>query len=249
MQLKKQEAIMTDKKPILLMDLDNTLLDFDQQEEAAISKMLLERGIEPTAELLRIFREINVRHWEMLETGELTRAQVLVGRFRVFFDRLGYDLDAQSAEDSYAGHLCEGHYFVPGAQELLDALYGHYDMYIISNGNSKVQAARLASSGISKYFNDIFISEDMGHNKPSREYFNLCFEKIPDFQPENALIIGDSLTSDIRGGINMGIRTCWFNPKHQPAREDIPSDFTVYSLDEIPDLLARIFGGERRQNE
>lgn len=122
---------MTATKPIILMDLDNTLLDFDRQEAAAISAMLRERDIDPTDDVLSTFRRINVRHWEQLENGELTRQQVLVGRFEVFFKELGVALDAQSAEDSYAAHLCEGHYFVPGAQELLTALYGKCALYCI----------------------------------------------------------------------------------------------------------------------
>ena len=104
-----------------------------------------------------------------------------------------------------------------------------------------MQDARLASSGITKYFKDIFVSETIGFNKPSREFFDLCFSRIPDFDARRALIIGDSLTSDIRGGINCGVRTCWFDPKGLPPRADIPADYTVRSLAEIPALVERIF--------
>lgn len=223
------------------MDLDNTLLDFDKQEAAAMKKMLAERGEELTDEWLALFREINARHWEMLEDGTLTRPEVLVGRFRVFFERLGLDFDPHAAEDSYGAHLCEGHYFVPGAIELLEEIYTACDVYIISNGNARVQDARLKSSGIGRYFKDIFISENMGCDKPSREYFDLCISRIPDFDHARTLVIGDSLTSDIRGGINAGLKTCWFNPKGKPPREDIVPDYTVSALSEIPPLVARIF--------
>jgi len=228
-------------KPLILMDLDNTLLDFDRQEAAAISAMLRERGIAPTDEVLSAFRRINVRHWEMLENGELTRRQVLVGRFEVFFKELGVALDAQSAEDSYASHLCEGYYFVPGALKLLETLHGRCAMYIISNGNARVQDARLASSGISKYFEKIFISENMGADKPSREFFDIVIAGIPGFDPARALVVGDSLTSDIRGGRNAGLMTCWFNPKGKPPRSDIPADYEIASLAELPGLIDRIF--------
>lgn len=233
---------MQTKKPILLMDLDNTLLDFDKQEAAAMEKMLAERGEALGDERLAIFRRINARHWEMLEDGTLTRPEVLVGRFRVFFAELGLDYDAASAEDSYGAHLCEGHYFVPGAIELLEQLHQVCDLYIISNGNARVQDARLKSSGIGRYFKNIFISENMGCDKPSREYFDLCIAHIPDFDPARALVIGDSLTSDIRGGLNMGLKTCWFNPKGKPPRADIMPDYTVSALSEIPALVARLFG-------
>lgn len=233
---------MQTKKPILLMDLDNTLLDFDKQEAAAMEKMLAERGESLGAERLAIFRRINARHWEMLEDGTLTRPEVLVGRFRVFFAELGLDYDAASAEDSYGAHLCEGHYFVPGAIELLEELHQACDLYIISNGNARVQDARLKSSGIGRYFKDIFISENMGCDKPSREYFDLCISRIPDFDPARTLVVGDSLTSDIRGGLNMGLKTCWFNPKGKPPRADILPDYTVSALSEIPALVSRLFG-------
>ena len=228
---------MTERKPILLFDLDNTLLDFDRQEAASMRKTLLERGIDPTPEVLSLFSRINLRHWEMLEEGRLTRQEVCVGRFRVFFEELGLDLDAGAAEDSYAGHLCEGHYFVPGAQELLEALCGQYDLYIISNGNARVQDARLASSGITKYFKDIFVSETIGFNKPSREFFDLCFSRIPDFDARRALIIGDSLTSDIRGAKGAGIAACWFNPRQEAPVPGISMDYEIHSLPQLREFL------------
>ncbi len=228
-------------KPLILMDLDNTILDFDRQEAAAISAMLRERGIDPTDERLSAFRRINVRCWELLENGELTRRQVLVGRFEEFFKELGVALDAQSAEDSYAAHLCEGHYFVSGAEELLETLYGRCALYIISNGNARVQDARLASSGITKYFERIFISENMGADKPSRRFFDIVIAGIPDFDPARALVVGDSLTSDIRGGRNAGLKTCWFNPKRKPPCADIPADYEIAALAELPALIDRIY--------
>lgn len=240
---------MQKKKPILLMDLDNTILDFDTQEAVAITKMLAERGVEATDERLAIFRRINALHWEQLENGTLTRQEVLYGRFRVFFEELGLPLDAESAQDSYENYLCRGHYFVTGAEALLETLYRDNDLYIISNGNTRVQNARLKSSGISRYFKDIFVSETMGCDKPSREFFSLCFSRIPDFDPNRAIVIGDSLTSDIRGGINMGLPTCWFNPKHSPLRDGITPDYTVYSLDEIPGLIDRYFDRGEKQDE
>lgn len=232
---------MQKKKPILLMDLDNTILDFDTQEAVAITRMLAERGVEATDERLAVFRRINAQHWERLENGTMTRQEVLVGRFSVFFETLGLQLDAQSAQDSYENYLCQGHYFVTGAEALLETIYQDNDLYIISNGNTRVQDARLKSSGIARYFKDIFVSETMGCDKPSREFFSLCFSRIPDFAPERALVIGDSLTSDIRGGMNMGVPTCWFNPKHSPLRDGFTPDYTVYSLDEIPGLIHKHF--------
>ena len=222
---------------IVLFDLDNTLLDFDAAEAIALSKTLREFGLEPTDEILRRYNEINKRHWEMLEDGILTRPQVLVGRYEQLFREFGIELDGASAAKKYEYNLSLGHQFIPGAEELLDELFGKYDMYIVSNGTASVQEGRMASSGIGKYFNDVFISELVGRDKPSRQFFDICFSRIAGFERDNAIIIGDSLTSDIRGGINAGIRTCWFNPKGLPGREDIVPDYIVSSLEEIPALL------------
>ena len=225
------------KNTIILFDLDNTLLDFDAAEAIALSKTLREFGLEPTDAILRRYNEINKRHWEMLEDGILTRPQVLVGRYEQLFKEFGIALDGAAAAKSYEYNLSLGHQFVPGAQKLLDELWGRYDMYIVSNGTACVQEGRLASSGIGKYFRDIFISELMGYDKPSKQFFDRCFARIKGFEPERAIIIGDSLTSDIRGGINAGIKTCWFNPKAVPGRDDIVPDYVVTQLEEIPSLI------------
>ena len=137
----------------------------------------------------------------------------------------------------YENYLSQGHFFLPGAEKLLDELFGRYDMYIVSNGSAVVQEGRLKSSGIGKYFKDIFISEILGCDKPSKAFFDICFSRIPDFDRDKAIIIGDSLTSDIRGGINAGIKTCWFNPKGLTPRKDIPADYIVTSLEQLPALI------------
>ncbi len=231
---------MRKKNPVLLFDLDNTLLDFDAAEHAAMTRVLSERGIEPTDERLKLYNKINLQHWKRLELGELDRAGVQHGRFREFFHEIGVDLDPVIVQNTYECYLADGYMAVPGAKELLQTLEGKYDMYIISNGSTDIQYSRLAHSGIEKYFKKVFISEKLGKNKPSREFFELCFAQIDGFDPDNALIIGDSLTSDIRGGLNVGVKTCWFNPDGQPAREDIPADYTITSLMELLELIEKL---------
>ena len=128
-----------------------------------------------------------------------------------------------------------------GAEALLDELYGKCDMYIVSNGCASVQAGRLASSGISRYFRDIFISENIGFDKPGEDFFNYCFARIEGFSKDRCLIVGDSLTSDIRGGLNSGLRTCWYNPRRLSPRADIPADFEIHELNELPALLESLW--------
>lgn len=229
-------------RPAVMLDVDDTLLDFKKAERAALSRALTQLGLPADDKILAEYSEINISQWELLEEGKLSRRQVLEGRFDILFRRHGIVFSGAEANAMYEDLLSIGHYFMPGAPELLEALKGKYDLYIASNGVAKVQAGRLSSAGIAPYFKGIFISETMGADKPSREYFDLCFAKMEHFDPERTILVGDSLTSDIRGGINAGIKTCWINHRRRPARDDIKPDWVIYSLDELPPLLKRIFG-------
>ncbi len=221
----------------ILLDLDDTLLDFGAAEHAAISKTFRDLDLEPTKALLNRYSEINISQWEAFERGEISRDRVLTRRFELLFRELGLDLDAQSTEDIYRGYLGVGHYFVEGAVELLEYLAPKYDLYIASNGVAATQNSRLESAQIGKYFKEIFISETTGYHKPQREYFDYCFAHMERFDPEKTLMVGDSLTSDILGGLNAGIKTCWFNPKGKAGRTDIVPDFEIRSLRELKKLL------------
>lgn len=224
----------------VLMDLDDTILDFHRAEAAAVSRTFELMGIEPSAEFVQRYSEINAAHWRMLERGEITRPQVLTGRFRQLFSEIGTDCDPEKTQQIYEAYLSRGHYFIPGAEQLLRDLHGQYLLYLVSNGNAVVQEGRLRSAGIVPFFEDIFISEEVGADKPSREYFDRCFERIPDFHPEQAIMIGDSPTSDILGGIHAGVKTCWFNPNHRPPHPEIRADFEIDRLSAFPALLNSI---------
>lgn len=223
----------------VFLDLDDTILDFGAAERVAISKTFRQLGLDPTDALLRRYSEINMSRWEAFERGEISRETVLTSRFELLFSELGADIGAQECEDIYRKFLGVGHYFVDGAVELLETLSPEYDLYIASNGVAATQNSRLASANIGHYFKDIFISETTGHHKPERAYFDYCFARIPNFDPERAIIVGDSLTSDILGGKNAGIQTCWYNPKGKPVRNDIVSDFEIRHLSELPDILKK----------
>ena len=230
-----------ERKPIVLLDVDDTLLDFHKAEAIALSRTLRELGIEPKDETLRRYSQINQSQWELLEEGKITRRQVLVRRFEILFAELSVIESGDKAQAMYENYLSIGHHFMPGAEELLEALKGKYELYIVSNGTGVVQDGRIKSAGIAPYFEDIFISERVGYNKPAKEFFDLCFERIGEFELDRSIIVGDSLTSDIRGGINAGIKTCWFNPHGNPGREDIPADYEIKALSELPALLERLF--------
>lgn len=221
----------------IFFDLDDTILDFTLAEAIALRKALTEVGAPAADAVLERYHVLNQYCWEQLEEGRFTRDQVLTTRFQMLFDELGVAAAPRAVCERYEGLLAEGHWFRPGAEELLRELAPRYDLYLASNGAAAVQHSRLASAGIVPYFKGVFISEEVGADKPSRAFFDACFAAIPGFDREKAIMVGDSLTSDIRGGKNAGIRTCWFNDRDRPSREDIVPDYTVRGLSELPALL------------
>ena len=220
----------------LFLDLDDTILDFHKAERIALSKTIRDFGVEPTEETLALYHGINKWHWEQLEKGTLTREEVLVNRFGVLFREFGLEIDATACARAYEQNLSVGHYFLPGAEETVDALSKRYRLFLVSNGTASVQKGRMTSANLYRFFETVFVSQEIGHTKPSRAYFDACFARIPDFDPQKAIIVGDSLSSDIQGGINAGIRTVWVNPDHKPCG-NIRPDFEIEYLHQLPSLL------------
>ena len=232
----------TDTRPVILLDLDNTVLDFNTAEHHALGRAFALVGVPFSDEIAKRYNQINIRHWEMLEDGILTRAEVLVQRYEALFRELGVQADAERTQELYETYLAEGHWFMPGAEEMLRSLTESCRLFICSNGVKRVQDGRIGSAGIAGYFEKIFISEGMGANKPERRFFELCFREIPGFERSRAIILGDSLSSDIRGGINAGILTCWYNPSGKENTGPIKADYEIRDLGEFEGLLRRIFG-------
>ena len=223
----------------LFLDLDDTILDFHKAERIAIAKTIREFGVEPTEEILNLYHGINKWHWEQLELGKLTRAEVLVNRFGVLFEKLGRKVDAPKCAKVYEGNLSQGHWFLPGAEEAVDALSKKYRLFLASNGTATVQKGRMTSANLYRFFETVFVSQEIGHNKPSKEYFEACFARIPGFDRDKAMIVGDSLSSDIKGGINAGIKTVWVNPGHK-ACGDIKPDYEIEALSQLEALLEEL---------
>lgn len=224
----------------LFLDLDDTILDFHKAERLAIAKTFREFGLEPTDVVLNRYHEINKLHWQRLERGEITRDQVLVGRFQMLFDELGKHADPAKIARSYEHNLSIGHYYLPGAREAVDALQGHYRLFLASNGTASVQHGRLTSAGLYPCFEQVFVSQELGSNKPAKEFFDACAARIPGYDTDKAMVVGDSLTSDILGGIRAGMRTCWVNPAHNQAPENIRPDYEIESLSQLPALLRKL---------
>ncbi len=224
----------------VLLDLDDTIFDFHKAERIALSKTLAEMGVEPTEAVTSRYSEINASLWRKLELGEMAREQILVLRFKMLFDEIGVSCDALAARMSYEKNLSVGHYFIDGAQELLEALFGKYKLYLASNGTAAVQIPRIESSPIEKYFDGIFISEIVGFNKPDERFFERIFGGIEGFSKDETVIVGDSISSDVTGGKNAGIKTCLFNPKNKEISGSVKPDYEIKNLSELPELLLNI---------
>ena len=225
----------------LFLDLDNTILDFSKAESVAIRKTMSAYGLTPTDALAARYSQINDLHWKALERGELTKPEVITGRFAVFFSEQGIDVDAAAVAKTYETFLSQGHWFLPGAEQAVkEQLFGKYRLFLASNGTPVVQKGRLTSADLYPYFEQSFISEEIGYNKPAKEYFQIAFSRIPGFAPAECIMVGDSLTGDIQGGKNAGLRTVWVNPNHKTAPDHLKPDYEIEYLADLPKLLEEI---------
>ena len=220
----------------ILFDLDDTLLDFKMAEKHALKKTLLAYGIDPNEETVSLYSRINASQWKLLEKGELDRSTLKVRRFALFSEEIGIDLNAKEVASAYESNLAIGHFFIDGAPELLQALKCRYRLYVVTNGFARVQRSRLKSAQIESFFDAVFISEEIGAEKPSPDFFNACFKRIPDFRQNEAILIGDSITSDIKGGLQAGIATVLFCPNGKPT-ERSPAHYEITRLSELSDIL------------
>lgn len=218
----------------LLFDADDTLLDFGLGERRAITATLEAAGLPADSEVIETYSRINDALWKALERGELTKSRLKSLRFEQLCEHYGFDLDGAALAESYIEYLKKQTALMDGAEEVCRALYGSYKMYIITNGIEAVQRARIGGCAIRDYFERIFISDAFGVAKPKKGFFDAVAANIEGFDRSRALIIGDSLTSDIKGGTEYGIDTCWLAPSGMKA----PSDMNItYIIEDIRDIL------------
>lgn len=223
----------------LLWDVDGTVLDFSASEVNAIKTLFQKYKIgECTDEMLKLYSGINAKYWQMLERNELTRPEALVGRFREFFEEIGADTSiAEIFNKDYQLTLSDHIEFVKNAKEMLLAEKGKYTIVAVTNGTKVAQEKKLRLSGLDKIFDAIFISEDVGVEKPNTEFFDYVFEKLGITDKGEVLLIGDSLTSDMKGGNLSGIDTCWFNPFHKPNTLGISVTYEIDDLGAVADII------------
>lgn len=226
--MKRYEAI--------LFDVDDTLLDFKQSEHVALQQLLAAYNVHMTDELKQQYVTINNGLWRAFERGEVGREDVLMGRHTQLFDTLGITIDAHEVEQRYRDHLHSGVHIIDGALELVQTLSEQYPLYIVTNGVTETQFKRLEASGLLPYFQDVFVSDATGSQKPMKPFFDYVFDRVPHVAPERGLIVGDSVTADIAGGRMYGLDTCWYNP-HEIAAT-VETTYEIQDLNELTSILS-----------
>jgi len=229
---------------VLLWDVDGTILNFKAAEKAGIRKGFSRLGLNiPTDEQILDYSHINDKYWQILERKEMTKPEILVKRFEEFFSKYGYDTKyCEEFNKNYQLDLADTIVFFDNAPEVIKSIPKSVHQFVVTNGTVVAQHKKLKNSGLDQMMEGCFISDEIGFQKPSIEFFNVVFAKIKeligDFSKEEVLIVGDSLTSDILGGNNAGIKTCWYNPFNKDKKADVSIDFEIHNLNEVITLFS-----------
>lgn len=222
----------------LLFDADGTLFDFQHAEAIALASTPRQMGIVVPSSFAETYHQINASLWEKFEAGELRAHDVRTQRFQQLFEALGIPEDSAPFSEAFLKNLINASSFLAGAEALLAYLKQGYRLALLTNGFADVQHARIARLGVERLFDPIIISEEVGVAKPDPAIFDLALEKMANPAKPTVLMIGDSLSSDIRGGLNAGIDTCWLNLDSIRNDSDIKPTHEIHSLSELLPLLA-----------
>ena len=216
----------------LFLDIDNTLLDFYKAEAVAVKKVLEQYSLPSDNEAIKLYSNINKNYWEAFERGEIPKSAIFEGRFKTLLEHFGEQRNTADISKDYCSNLSEGYFKMDGADEILTYLKNKgYKLYATTNGLASTQFKRIKNSGLEAYFDKIFISEDAGHQKPEKEYFDYVINNIEEKDKQKMLIVGDSQSSDILGGINAELDTCWFNTENTA-----PQYKSTYEIKQLSDL-------------
>lgn len=224
---------------VILWDIDGTVMNFLKAENYAIKKCFAALNIcECDDALVEKYSAINIKYWEMLERGEVTKPQVQRGRFEELFKQEGIDFDGiDELNKMYQIALGDKIFFNDNSFELIKSLKGRVLQYAVTNGTTTAQENKMKQSGLDSVMDGVFISDKVGYEKPSISFFNAVFDEIGEFQKDEILIVGDSLTSDIQGANNVGIPCCWYNPNGKVNNKNLRIDYEIKNLNEILDIL------------
>lgn len=221
----------------VLFDADDTLLDFKRSEKSAITDALKSFGLDFDENVLSEYSAINLSFWKLLELGKIEKSKLKHERFRVFCERFGYNVPYVQLADCYMEHLSTKSYLVDGAKEICEKLSKSCKLYIITNGTESIQRPRFAASGLEKYFSGVFISDLIGFEKPDVRFFEYMEKTIGNIDKKRTLIVGDSLSSDMKGGAVFGVDSCFFNPYGKEYPEDLNIKYTVSRLSQLEEII------------
>ena len=225
----------------LLFDLDHTLLDFDTSEDVALTQLLKEEGVADIQAYKDYYVPMNKSLWKDLELKKITKKELVNTRFSKLFSHFGIEKDGIYLAEHYQFYLAQQGQVFSGAMELLDSLIDRgYELYAATNGITTIQTGRLEQSGIAPFFKEIFISEQLHTQKPDAAFYEKIGARIPNFNKNHALMIGDSLSADIQGGNNAGIDTIWYNPHHLENKSLAQPTYEVHSYQEILEILDKL---------
>ena len=227
------------KYPYLLFDADDTLFDFPKASARAFTLMCQTHGIPDTPEVRQLYHDINRELWDAFDRGEVSKEYVTLERYVRLLRALGLeDRDPAQCNEDYLSALGEGVYPLPHAGDVCrELVHRGHKLYILTNAVASVQRSRLRGSVFADLITAAFISEDAGASKPDRAYYEYVFDRVPELTAENALVIGDSLATDIRGANNAGLPCCWFNPKRQTPPQGLRIDYIVTDLRQLLDIV------------
>jgi len=222
---------------IVLLDADMTIWDFEASERCAMEDLLTRIDVAISDEILAFYHKINSELWHAFDLKQVTREELSYIRFKRLLEYVGREGDPLEMNDYYQNRLGEHSIMLPGAEEMCRRLAERCTLYILTNGMHAAQVGRFEKSPIKQYIRDMFISQDMGCQKPDKEYYDKVFAVIGLTDKSRAVMVGDSLTSDVQGGINGGVDTIWYNPKAKPANPGIVPTYTAYDMDQIVDYV------------
>ena len=229
------------KYKYLLFDLDHTLLNFDAAEEIALTQLLEEEGVEDIQTYKDYYVPMNKALWKDLEQKKITKAELINTRFEKLFAHFGIEKDGSYLAERYQFFLSKQGQTFPGVDDLLKKLVSKgYELYAATNGITYIQTGRLEQSGIAPFFKKIFISEQLHTQKPDAAFYEKIGARIPNFDKNHALMIGDSLSADIQGGNNAGIDTIWYNPQHLENTTQLHPTHEVHSYKDLLNCLGKL---------
>ena len=220
----------------LLFDADETLYDFAATERYALSLLFQDLSIPYTSEWIEPYHEENDKCWHMFECGEMTLERLKSARFEMFFSVTGLPYDGKKAGEDYTRYLGDGGFMLPGAIDFLEDITKDHDASIITNGIAYTQHKRFEMTDTVKYFKHIFVSEEIGVQKPDKRFFDHVLSVL-GLSPSDCLVIGDSEKSDIQGALNAGIESIYFSLKGKSSDK---ADHNAHSFDELASIIRKI---------